>query len=253
MAAANITHELPPLPDYTLQPLPPLIPWLPDAYFQLAIPIIAYWLVSGIFHVIDVYDLFPQYRLHTPAEILKRNHVTRWECFRDVVIQQVVQTIFGVAMNLLDEQPTFGKADYDIAWYAQKIRLAQRAIPFIVGTLGLNAPALSSKLSSSQPMLASVLAGGRYPNLVQIMTIAGHETLVPTFATWELSVARFLYWYAVPALQFVAAIVVLDTWEYFLHRAMHVNKWLYGTFITPSVHHGIIRVITRAQHPSSNF
>jgi len=227
MATANTTFDLPPLPDYTLQPLPPLISWFPDAYLQLAMPIISYWVVSGIFHVMDVYDLSPQYRLHTPAEILKRNHVTRWECFRDVILQQIIQTFFGVAMNLLDEHPTFGKADYDVAWYAQKLRLAQRAIPLVVGTLGLNPSELSSKLSSSQPMLASVLAGGRYPNLVQMATIAGHDTLVPTFAPWELIVAKFLYWYAIPALQFITAIIILDTWEYFLHRAMHMNKWLY--------------------------
>lgn len=28
---------------------------------------------------------------------------------------------------------------------------------------------------------------------------------------------------------------VVDTWEYFLHRAMHVNRWLYKQF--HSVHH----------------
>ncbi|KAF2787389.1 sphinganine hydroxylase-like protein Sur2 [Melanomma pulvis-pyrius CBS 109.77] len=229
MAATNISYELPPLPDYTLQPLPPLVSWMSDGYLALAAPIVSYWFVSLIFHVIDMYDLFPQYRLHTPAEILKRNHVTRWEVFRDVIIQQIIQTVFGIAMNMLDEEPTFGKADYDVAWYAQKIRLSQRAIPIVLATVGLNPIALTSKISASQPILAGVLAGGRYPDLVQVATIAGQEALIPTFAPWELLVAKCLYWYAIPALQFFFGILVVDTWEYFLHRAMHMNKWLYVT------------------------
>jgi sphinganine C4-monooxygenase len=233
MATANITYELPPLPDYTLQPLPRLVSCMPDAYLSLAIAVIAYWAVSGIFHVIDEYDLFPQYRLHTPAEILKRNHVTRWEVLRDVVIQQIIQTIFGIAMDLLDDEPTMGKDDYNVAWYAQKIRLAQRAIPFIIATVGLNPSALASKISDSQPMLAAAIAGGRYQNLVQTATIGGQEAFVPAFALWELLVAKFVYWYGIPAFQFMLGICIVDTWEYFLHRAMHMNRWLYGMLITP--------------------
>lgn len=223
MTPANLTSALPPLPDYTLQPLPPLVPWVSDAYLALALPVVAYWAVSGIFHLVDVYDLFPQYRLHTPAEVLKRNHVTRWEVFRDVILQQIIQTIFGVAMSLMDEEPTMGKDDYNVAWYAQTIRLAQRAIPFVLATVGLNPGALASKIATSQPMLAAALTGGQYPGLV------------PAFASWEVKFAKILYWYGVPAFQFLFAILVVDTWEYFLHRAMHMNKWLYGTLITPSV------------------
>lgn len=236
MAAANTSYELPPLPAYTLRPLPPLIPGLPDAYLALALPIIGYWVVSGIFHFIDIYDLFPQYRLHTPAEVLKRNHVTRWEVFRDVIIQQLIQTVFGVLISLIDEETTYGKDDYNVAWYAQKIRLAQRAIPLVLTTIGLNPAALASKVAASQPMLAGALAGGHYADLLQTAIVAGQETLVPAFASWELNVAKVLYWYAIPACQFLFGILAVDTWEYFLHRAMHMNKWLYGTFITPPVH-----------------
>lgn len=226
---ANSTNALPPLPEYTLQPLPPLLPWISDAYLALAMPIIGYWAWSGIFHFIDVYDLFPQYRLHTPAEVLKRNHVTRWECFRDVIFQQIIQTIFGVSMSLLDDEPTFGKDDYNVAWYAQSIRVAQRAIPPVLATIGLNSAELASKITTSHPMLAGALSGGMYSGLLQTMTIEGQETLVPTFAAWELTAAKILYWFCIPALQFYIGVLIVDTWEYFLHRAMHMNKWLYST------------------------
>lgn len=218
MATANASYELPPLPDYTLQPLPPLVSWLPDAYLALALPVIGYWAVSGFFHLIDSFDLFPQYRLHTPAEVLKRNHVTRWECFRDVIIQQIIQTVFGLAMNMLDDEVMTGKDDFNVAWYARQIRIAQRALPIVLATVGLNPTALAAKISVSQPMLAGAIAGGNYGDL----TLA--------FQSWELTVAKILYWYAVPAAQFLAGILCVDTWEYFLHRIMHTNKWLYATF-----------------------
>lgn len=230
MARTNMSmpYELPPLPDYTLKPLPPLVSWTSDAILQVAFPIIGYWVVSLIYHLIDVYDLLPQYRLHTPAEVLKRNPVSRYEVFRDVIIQQVIQTIAGLLVSLTDEAAMYGRADYDVAWYAQKIRLAQRAIPVVLATVGLNSTALASKVSASQPMLAGALDGGRYPNLIQTIMVGGREIVAPAFASWELFLANALYWYAVPALQFTAGVIIIDTWEYALHRAMHMNKWLYG-------------------------
>ena len=228
MAAANTTFELPPLPDYTLKLLPPLVPWVSDAVLQVIFPIAGYWIVSLVFHLIDVYDVLSRYRLHTPAEVLKRNHATRYEVFRDVIIQQVIQTVAGLLVNYLDAPATYGTADYDVAWYAQKIRLAQRAIPVVLATVGVNPGAWATKVSASQPMLAGALSGGRY-DLLQTITIAGQPTVAPAFASWELELATFIYYYGVPALQFVVGIIAIDTWEYAVHRAMHMNKWLYGT------------------------
>ncbi|KAL5426329.1 hypothetical protein PMIN04_002022 [Paraphaeosphaeria minitans] len=223
MAAANTSYELPPLPplpEYTLRPQPPLLSWISDEALAAALPVVAYWAVSLIYHLIDVYDLLNKYRLHTPAEVLKRNHVTRYEVFRDVIIQQIIQTFAALALSWYDEVAHIGKTDYDIAWYAQKLRLAQRAVPVVLSGVGLNSAALATKVAASQPDLAGVLRGGHYL----------HESIAPAFAGWELAVASALYWYAIPALQFTAGIIIIDTWEYMLHRAMHMNKWLYVTF-----------------------
>jgi sphinganine C4-monooxygenase len=224
MASANTTsYDLPPLPAYTLRPLTPLVSWISDAFIQAALPVVGYWVTSLIFHAIDVYDLFPQYRLHTPAEVLKRNHVSRYEVLRDVLIQQFVQIIASFSLSLIDEAPTTGKADYDVAWYAQKIRLAQRGIPWALSAVGFSPTGLAAKYLTSHPMLASAVMGGNYTSLLQ-------------FAAWELKVASFVYWFAIPALQFTAAIVLMDAWEYMMHRAMHMNKWLYGESHNVSVH-----------------
>ena len=57
----------------------------------------------------------------------------------------------------------------------------------------------------------------------------GKRAVIPAFAEWELKAASAVYWFLVPAAQYVFAICFLDTWQYFWHRAMHMNKWLYTT------------------------
>lgn len=228
-AMSNST--LPHLPSYTLSPQPPVVPWIPDKYLTLVLPILAYWGVSLIFHWIDEWDLFPQYRLHTPAEVLKRNHVTRWEVLRDVVLQQIIQTIFGVFLGYLEDDAMMGQDDYNVAVWAQRLRLAQRALPTALALVGVQSSGIAKNLAVAHPIMSSIFAGGEYNNY--------HDTpsgdLVPAFASWELQAANVIYWYLVPAFQFVFAILVVDTWQYFWHRAMHMNKWLYSTFPTTYV------------------
>lgn len=219
--------DLPPLPSYTLSPVQPLISFIPDFYLSLMLPIAAYWIVSMFFHIIDVYDVWPQYRLHTPAEILKRNHVSRYEVARDVVIQQIIQTVVGIILGITEPEEVTGREEYDIAVWATRLRIAQRVLPQLLGLLGLNAAAISKNMAGSHPMLAGALAGGKYPSLALGMDALGGSP-VPTFASWEVFAAKALYWYIVPALQFWLSILIVDTWQYFLHRAMHINKWLYS-------------------------
>jgi sphinganine C4-monooxygenase len=207
----------------------PLISFIPDFYLSLILPFVAYWAFSLFFHYIDVMDIWPQYRLHTPAEILKRNHVSRYEVARDVIVQQIIQTLVGAVLGLTEPEEMAGKTDYDIACWAQRLRLAQRALPQLLGLLGLNAAAISKNMSGSHPMIAAVLAGGKYPSLnMGLDVVTG--VAVPAFASWEIFTAKAIYWYIVPALQFILAILIVDTWQYFLHRAMHMNKWLYSKF-----------------------
>jgi sphinganine C4-monooxygenase len=202
------------LPSYTLTPRPSLIPGISDPLLQLLAPVVAYWVVSLFFHILDSYDLCAQYRLHTPAEVLKRNRVTRYEVVRDVVLQQIIQTAFGLFLAHFDPVETVGKEEYDIAVWAQRLRLAQSYIPSVLTALGIDALALSNKVST-YPQLASVVAGGIYST--------------QTAAPWEHTVAKAIYSAVIPFFQFLVAILLVDTWQYFLHRAMHMNKFLYTT------------------------
>jgi sphinganine C4-monooxygenase len=228
--ASNST--LPPLPSYELTPQSPLIPGIPDQYLALALPVIAYWVESLFFHFLDVFDLFPQYRLHTPAEVLKRNHASRWDVCRDVIVQQILQTVTGLILAMVEGTPLTGSEHYDIAVWAQKIRIVEGWFPTALGVLGVDALGLAHRLETSgYGMLAGAVQGGTYPTLTQTLVLGnGKTTAVAAFAAWELQLAKTIYHVLVPAFQFAFAIAFVDTYQYFIHRAMHMNKWLYTTF-----------------------
>lgn len=213
---------LPTLPSYSLEPTGDVFAWISDFWLSLVLPVVVYWAMSLSFHVVDVLDLFPQYRLHTPDEITRRNHASRYQVARDVVVQQIIQVVTGAALAMTEPPEMFGKAEYDVAVWATNLRLSQRALPGLLGLLGLNASAISKNMSASHPLLAGALAGGYYPFL------ATPDAAAPAFAPWELTAAKLIYHVFVPALQFFAAVFILDTWQYFLHRLMHMNRWMYS-------------------------
>ncbi|SLM41344.1 sphinganine hydroxylase [Lasallia pustulata] len=222
--------DLPPLPLYHLTPLPPLVSHIPDKFLTCLLPIGAYWVVSMFFHWIDTKDYFPQYRLHTPAEVLKRNRVSQSQVVRDVLVQQVLQTIMATLLGMTEPEDFTGKQEYDVSVWARRVRLAQRALPWLLSLVGVDAGGLASSMAGSYSMLAGAISGGRYPSLTDLVSVGtGSQGQVPRFATWELMTATALYHFITPAIQFGVAMFVVDTWQYFLHRAMHMNKWLYTT------------------------
>ena len=84
-------------------------------------------------------------------------------------------------------------------------------------------------------MLSGAICGGQYPLLHSIISNRdGQLKSVPSFAAWEVFAASAIYWYIIPVLQFGLGILIVDTWQYFLHRAMHMNKWLYSEFLFQS-------------------
>jgi sphinganine C4-monooxygenase len=208
--------ELPPLPSYILTPRPSIIPGISDTLLQLLLPVVAYWAVSLAFHALDTYEIFPQYRLHTPAEVLKRNHVTRYDVIKAVVIQQILQTATGLLIAAMDPIEMTGKQAYDVAVWARRTRSAQRYLPQALSLTGINSVQLAGRLHDQYPQIAGALAGAVYQQPF-------------AFQDWELLVGKAIYWLLIPAVQFGVAIFIVDTWQYFLHRAMHMNKWLYTT------------------------
>ena len=131
-----------------------------------------------------------------------------------------------------------------MAVWAQRLRIAQKAVPSLLALVGVDAISLGKSVSQSgYTMLAGVLAGGSYPSVTQSVILDnGAEAVAPAFTNWELAVAGFIYWYFVPTLQFLLAISIVDTWQYFLHRAMHLNRWLYGMPVVSKLIDGFILI-----------
>jgi len=70
---------------------------------------------------------------------------------------------------------------------------------------------------------------GTYARWVSLVTIKalGGRLGYKVLATYGEQLVQFVYWWAVPLAQFMWASFVLDTWQYFLHRAFHTSKYLY--------------------------
>lgn len=90
-----------------------LLPWISDKDLTLLIPIAVYWIASLVFTFVDMsgWHFFEQYRIHEPEAIKKRNRVTMKTVIIAVVVQQIIQTLLGMAV--LDEQDAVREAFAD--------------------------------------------------------------------------------------------------------------------------------------------
>ncbi|KAL9007601.1 MAG: hypothetical protein Q9173_007169 [Seirophora scorigena] len=224
-------------PSYTVQPVPRLVPWLSDFHLSLLLPVAAYWFISLIFWYIDKKDYFARYRLHTPEEFKQRNRVTAAEVLRSVLLQQAVQTALGLFLGYVTEAGDFrGREEYDIAVWAGRIRRASDAIPWVLALVGIDAMTLAHQLRTYTASLNN--HGGAMGKSFQLMTsiISPRlgDGLTYGFTAWEVSAAKMAYWVLEPAARFGVAVCFSDSWQYFWHRAMHSNKWLYREFFLPS-------------------
>lgn len=75
-----------------------IFPSFPDYYLSVAAPVIAYWVSSCFFHVLDVSDWkwLDKYRIHESSEVKSKNLVTKLDVIKAVVFQQVIQTVLGL-------------------------------------------------------------------------------------------------------------------------------------------------------------
>jgi len=135
-------------------------------------PVIAYWVYSTFFHIIDVYELAEKYRIHPSEEEQARNKASLSEVLKDVVLQHVIQSVVGYGFYRLDPMPVTGHELYQM-WY-----LKHHYLP----------------------------------------------SFVPDSVLW------FAYSYGWSAMRIGIALCIIDTWQYWLHRTMHVNKALYRRF-----------------------
>ncbi|GJJ15513.1 hypothetical protein Clacol_009791 [Clathrus columnatus] len=74
-----------------------VVPGVPDHITTLLSPVIEYWIVSLIFHLIDIsgWEWLEGYRVQPSSEILKKNLATKREVVETVMKMQIMQTAFG--------------------------------------------------------------------------------------------------------------------------------------------------------------
>lgn len=96
-----LSYPLPPLitsyPFY-YSPGPTVFPGISDQATSLAAPVIAYWVTSIFFHMLDTsgWKWLEKYRLHESSEVTSRNLATRAQVIKAVIFQQCIQTLLGV-------------------------------------------------------------------------------------------------------------------------------------------------------------
>ncbi|KAL9601433.1 MAG: hypothetical protein Q9219_002499 [cf. Caloplaca sp. 3 TL-2023] len=217
------------LPSYTLKPVPRLLPWLSDFHLSLVLPVAAYWLMSLIFWYIDKKDYFSKYRLHTPEEFKQRNRVTVAEVLRSVLFQQAVQTALGLFLGyVLDAGDFYGKEEHDVVVWAGRVHRARDAVPWILGFVGIDAKTLGHQLqlySASLQPVASMEKPLAFMDSIMYQYLGSGSSY--GFTSWEIRIAQTIYWVLEPAARFGMAIFFSDSWQYFWHRAMHSNQWMY--------------------------
>lgn len=182
-----------------------------DTTLAVAVPIVAYWSLALFFHALDNsnWKWLDKYRLHDSAETKSKNLATPSQVFWAVLLQQAIQT--GLGLLWVD--------DHEPLTAEMRTEAMHR-----VGVVVMD--------------VAWAVLGKRIGT--KFLTARGADTVY------------FVYWWAIPTIQFFFAMYVtraiicidlltrpsrfcIDTWQYFLHRLMHVNKWLYKQF--HSTHH----------------
>lgn len=187
---------------------------------------------TGItFHYIDTRGLLSKYKLHTPVEDLTKNRATRRDVIKFALIQQAAQCLLGY---LTAVREPFVPHDYSVALWAQKFHYFGTVAGEKMRYTGLD---LERILNESQgyrlgytAAFAQDIWSSHISNSSQVV-VEGPEGPTVNFSAWELMAARLLYWVVVPLCQYISAMVLADTFQYFTHRAFHVNKWLYSKFI----------------------
>lgn len=117
--------------------------------------------------------------------------------------------------------------DIKILEWAEKIQLINSIMPLLSRTLVANNISLAERLSVFSSVWVSLTSHGLL-HLSENATLS--KDCTSNITQWEWYVARFVYWIVVPSLQYAVAIFLADTWQYFTHRLLHKNKFLYSKF-----------------------
>lgn len=133
----NTTFEL---PSQTATPPQyiPMLPFMSDKQLALFVPFVVYWIYSCFYHLISTYEVsfFEKYRIHSLIEVETRNKVSMGEVIRAVLIQQILQTLLGLLLVVVEDEDILLDDEVEILGY----RKALESISVIFGIWNLLEP-----------------------------------------------------------------------------------------------------------------
>lgn len=120
MSSPNVTEAFatPQYPTHT-ELKPPLLSFMSDEVLGLMLPLVVYWSMGIFFQYLNDNDYYPQYRLHTPEELAKRNKVTVHQVIRSVIFQHLLQTAAGLTFAWINEPQRTGFEAFEM-WQLQE-------------------------------------------------------------------------------------------------------------------------------------
>ncbi|KAG8923677.1 hypothetical protein FRC02_010980 [Tulasnella sp. 418] len=174
-----------------------LLPGISDKILSLLTPIVAYWSYSLFFHFLDSYSTAP------------------WLAFLQVERYRIHESEETKAKNKVTP--------------AEVVRavIVQHIIQTALGYfwIGEDDEETLRGVNHAQKM------GELAPYVVKACTLLlGDVTGARLIKAYGGSLVYLAYWWLIPIAQFLLAFFIIDTWQYFLHRLFHVNKFLYKHF-----------------------
>jgi sphinganine C4-monooxygenase len=118
----NTTFEMPSQPATPLQ-YTPILSFMSDKQLALFVPFVVYWIYSGFYHLISIYEVsfFEKYRIHSLIEVETRNKVSMGEVVRAVLLQQFLQTLFGLLLVVVDDDDVLLDDEIEMLGYQQTL------------------------------------------------------------------------------------------------------------------------------------
>ena len=186
-------------------------------------------MIGLVFHYIDTHRLLAKYKLHTPAEDLRKNRATRQDVIKFALLQQAAQCALGYWMA--DDQELHIPDDYMVASWAKRIRFFQSLSYQWLNTVSMQLFSIEIYPKGYDSLTTAAFSPRTFappaPNVSHILDTRIGQVSAPLSAL-EMVTAKTAYWVLVPVLQYIAAMFLADSMQYFTHRAFHVNKWLYS-------------------------
>ena len=117
-----------------------LLDGIPDTYLALAAPVLSYWVLSLLFHCLDIsgWRWLDKYRIHESEEVKSKNLATPREVAWAVVLQHVIQTGLGIAWlsaspeisvaRCQDEMEGLGRT---LVWVVRHLAGEERGLKFL--------------------------------------------------------------------------------------------------------------------------